>query len=273
MAELELKMNAAGVDPALIGWLQAAARLSPYRVVAYSGKREGDPRFHGKGQAIDINLIDTRTGKTVPNYQNAEGFAAYQAFANMVRAAQMQMNPERSNALRWGGYFSGAKGKYGALDSMHFDTGGDTTPMGGGSWEGGLTPEQAALWGLSPGGGVSGASAPISTTPLGSTLGDATAPIFDTPEQGLASAFAAGVGGGGSKSKQPTPVGMIGDDGESGGIKPVSLEAPTAIVPEGYLGPPGNSFLEDSLGSPGNLSEIFKVKDIGTPKLQPGRRF
>ena len=268
MAELELKMNAAGVDPNLIAWLQAAARQSPYRVVAYSGKREGDPRFHGQGKAIDINLIDPKTGKTIPNYQSPEGFAAYQSFANTARAAQMQMNPEMGKLFRWGGYFGGGKGKYGALDLMHFDVGG--VPTAGGSWEGGLNPAQAALWNLSPGGGASGGG--VSTagaSPLGTTMAEAV----ETPMQKMVSDFASGV----SKSKparsdQSTST-LIADP--TGQEPLVPLETPSAQIPSDYLETPGLEIpLTGAPGVPGaGLADLFQVKAIGTPPIRPGRRF
>lgn len=266
MAELELKMSNANIDPNLLGWLQAAARMSPYRVVAYSGKREGDPRFHGKGQAVDVNLFDPKTGARIPNYQSAEGFAAYQGFANQVRAMQMQANPELAKALRWGGYFSGGKGKYGALDLMHFDTGGESVPMGGGSWETGLTPEQAAIWGLSAGGGVSGGASPApGTAPLADVFSPAL-PEAETPLQSMASAFAKGV-------KKPgeipeTTSSLVGDEIQE--TQSPDLETQSAVPFPSDLDTPGGSLESSPLGA-GGLADLFDVKDIGSPLPQIGK--
>ena len=62
---------------------------------------------------------------------------------------QMEKYPDLAQNFRWGGYFSGGKGKYGAMDLMHFDLGGsDTLGMAGGSWDKGLNDRQAALFGM-----------------------------------------------------------------------------------------------------------------------------
>ena len=130
-----------GVDPGLIGAVRAASSTLPpgWRAEMVSGERKGDPRFHGKGKALDIQLIDAQ-GRKLPNYQSAENFRPYEQFAQAVHAAQ----PADTAPIRWGGYFGGPKGKYGAVDLMHFDTG--DVPMGGGSWEGGLTQAQRQLF-------------------------------------------------------------------------------------------------------------------------------
>jgi muramidase (phage lysozyme) len=134
------------VDPRLYAILQQAATTSPYEVRLISGRREGDPRFHGKGMATDIQLYDPATGQVLDNYQSGKYFSQYQQFANEARRAQMQQYPELADKFRWGGYFSGPKGKYGALDLMHFDVGG--VPTAGGTWESGITPQQAAQYGI-----------------------------------------------------------------------------------------------------------------------------
>jgi hypothetical protein len=132
-------------------------KYGPYGVRSTSGFRSGDPRQHGKGNALDVELYDPKTGAALNNYQDPTTFSAYQQYANELYRYAMQSDPELAKALRWGGYFSGDKNQYGALDLMHFDAAGNDIGMAGGSWEGGLTPEQAKLWGLSPGGGVGGA--------------------------------------------------------------------------------------------------------------------
>lgn len=250
------------VDPNLLAWLKAAAAQSPYNVVAYSGNRPGDPRYHGKGMAVDVNLIDPKTGATVPNYQNAGSFKTYQDFANLVRAAQMQANPNA--ALRWGGYFSGPKGKYGAMDLMHFDVG--NTPMGGGGWDTGLTQEQAALWNLQPGGGstaVAGANLP---QVLPDILANATMPQTgkDYGLSGMASKALGRLGQGGGDT------GGIVD--ASGGFDPGSLVSPETrpadLIPQANPG----AF---QVGPLADLADLFQVKPIGQAgqAALPGRRF
>ncbi len=134
-----------GVDPRLTDILNSAAQQFPgFKVDAISGLRPGDPRFHGKGLATDIQLTDLISGKRLGNYQDAASFGTYERFAQTARQIQMQRYPELADKFRWGGYFGGAKGKYGALDTMHFDLAG--AGMAGGSWERGLTSAQASLW-------------------------------------------------------------------------------------------------------------------------------
>ncbi len=138
------------VDPRLRDILNKAAMdpeiAEKYRVEAYSGLRPGDTGRHGSGMAADIRLIDKVTGKTLKNYQDAEDFREYEKFAQKAKLIQQRDYPDLEKQFRWGGYFSGAKegtpgGKYGALDSMHFDfTKG--AAMGGGSWEKGLNAQQ-----------------------------------------------------------------------------------------------------------------------------------
>lgn len=252
------------VDQRLLAWLRAAAGQSPYNVIAYSGNRPGDPRYHGRGMAVDINLVDPKTGKTIPNYQDASSFKTYQDFANLVRAAQVQSDPNAP--LRWGGYFSGPKGKYGAMDLMHFDVG--DTPMAGGGWDTGLTQQQAALWNLQPGGGTGGSG--IEVPPV---LPDLLANNVAAP--GESSSFP---GAEISRSRLRS-----GDTGRGS-----LVQGPGASFnPETYVSPetPPSSAIPRGQNSPGimsppglDLASLFQVKDIGqaavtnAPKF-PGRRF
>ena len=142
-----------GVDPQLLQLIQSVgANYAPYKMNITSGYRPGDPRYHGSGKALDVQLIDPKTGVPLRNYQDPSQAQAYQQFANAVYNAA----PEDLKAkLRWGGYFNeGGPGHYGALDLMHFDVGGDKTPMGGGSWATGFSPEQMKMWGLKDPGGI-----------------------------------------------------------------------------------------------------------------------
>jgi muramidase (phage lysozyme) len=135
-------------------------QYGPYKVRANSGYRPGDPRLHGRGQAIDVSLVDPKSGAALPNTKDPRYFKQYQEYANALYKYAQQTNPELAKKLRWGGYFSGGKNQYGALDLMHFDTAGDTTPTAGGSWEGGLNEQQAKLWNIAAGGGI-GADAAV----------------------------------------------------------------------------------------------------------------
>ena len=140
-----------GVDPRLYSIMQRAIKDTGFNVGLQSGYRPGDPRFHGKGLATDWYITD-KDGNRLANYQSPDTFAQYQQLADAARAAQMEMYPDLADQFRWGGYFSGQKGHYGAFDLMHFDLGGsDHLGMAGGDWDTGLTPEQARIWGLKPG--------------------------------------------------------------------------------------------------------------------------
>jgi muramidase (phage lysozyme) len=150
------------VDPDLLSLIQGVAgNYAPYKASIISGFRGGDPRFHGSGRALDVQLADPKTGVALPNYQNATNAQQYQEFANAVYAAA---SPEMKAKLRWGGYFGGKPGKYGAFDLMHFDTGMGENGLGmeGGSWGGGFTPEQMKTWGIANAGGAGGAPAGVS---------------------------------------------------------------------------------------------------------------
>lgn len=144
------QFNAKGIHPDLIKALEQAATKGGFNTQVYSGLRPGDPRFHGKGLALDVRLLD-QAGKAMPNYQASKYFPQYQQYAHQVYNQLGSINPQLAQNLRWGGYFSGGKGKYGALDLMHFDLAGNRVGMAGGSWAGGLAPQQAKLWGLQPG--------------------------------------------------------------------------------------------------------------------------
>jgi hypothetical protein len=141
------------INPRLLKLIEGM-KYDKYNVNPTSGYRPGDPRQHGRGQAIDIQLSDPKTQAALANYQDPATFKAYQDYANAVYQQALQNDPELAKQLRWGGYFSGGRGKYGALDLMHFDTANQSIGMGGGSWEGGLNPDQAKIWGLQAGGGV-----------------------------------------------------------------------------------------------------------------------
>lgn len=134
-----------GVDPRLTDILQQAATQFPgFKVDAISGFRPGDPRFHGQRLATDVQLTDLASGRMLGNYQDPSSFRQYERFAQTARQIQMDKYPELNDQFRWGGYFGGGKGKYGALDTMHFDLAGKG--MAGGNWESGLTSAQASLW-------------------------------------------------------------------------------------------------------------------------------
>ncbi|MBB5277787.1 tape measure domain-containing protein [Rhizobium rosettiformans] len=141
-----------GVDQRLTNILEDASKnyeaQTGYKVEAFSGLRPGDKRLHGQGLATDVRIIDPATGKEFGNYQDESGFRTYEQFAQQAKMSQERLYPDMDpEALRWGGYFSGDRSKYGSLDSMHFDLGGERgLKMGGGSWENGLSAQQRAFY-------------------------------------------------------------------------------------------------------------------------------
>ena len=256
MGQFIAPKSMAGVDPALLGWVQQAASLSPYNVQFESGLRQGDPRFHGKGMATDIQLVDPQTGKIIPNYQTPENFAAYQGFANSVHDAA-----GGDPRLRWGGYFSGGKGKYGALDLMHFDLGGNQVGMAGGGWDTGLTPGQAAIWGLQPGGGsgaVASGAAPAAS--VASTLAGAVDPraavLAQLENDPFKSFTDAAPKRGGLVGEGSAGGGLSGTPDATSGIPPLETASAT-LTPNPAAAPTA------PLPQLGQLADLFKVGPIG----------
>jgi spore germination cell wall hydrolase CwlJ-like protein len=131
-------------DARLVDVMRRTAAKSPYNVVMFSGYRPGDSRLHGGKIATDVYLVDPNTGIALPNLKSAYGFAPMEEFAQLARATQQEVYPKLNDTFRWGGYFSGGEGKYGAVDLMHFDLG-PTWKMAGGDWENGLTANQAKI--------------------------------------------------------------------------------------------------------------------------------
>lgn len=141
-------LEAEGVNDSLLNLINEAIPLfreqTGLDISLRSGYRPGDKRQHGHGNAIDLNII--KDGKVLPNYQNTKHFGEYEYLAQLLH--QIAINKGLGNKLRWGGYFSGGKDKYGSMDLMHFDLAGDKIGMAGGNWENGLTPEQKRIWGI-----------------------------------------------------------------------------------------------------------------------------
>ncbi|WP_156418080.1 hypothetical protein [Aureimonas sp. AU4] len=132
-----------GVDTRLMTILETAAQRFPgYRVEAISGvaSRPGNKGFHPKGMAADVQIYDA-SGRALNNYQSAADFRVYEKLAQVAKGVQQELFPALDKLFTFGGYFQGPKGKYGALDSMHFDLGG-ANRMQGGSWANGLTAKQ-----------------------------------------------------------------------------------------------------------------------------------
>lgn len=207
------------VDNRLFEILDKAASDFPYEVRVKSGHRSGDPRFHGRGMAMDVTLHDPQTGKKIPDYQNAAAFRAYEQFAQRARQVQQQIYPDMDKQFRWGGYFSGQRGKYGAADLMHFDVGGsDRLGMAGGSWERGLTPQQRGYFPGAESVGLQSSSqkSPAQKGPAmayaGNEMSDDDLIAAFTRAPGKSASAAKAPAQGGQNSAPSAPGGMPDDD-------------------------------------------------------------
>ena len=174
-----------GVSPSLLNAIKRVGdSYGPYGVRITSAYRPGSGHSqHGRGKAIDVELYDKKTGKPVPNYQNAESAATYQQFANAVYADAQKNDPQLAAKLRWGGYFGNDPGtgkpRYGSLDLMHFDEAGDRIGMRGGSWKEGFSPEMQKYWKIA----AQGAAGPAATGG-GPTQGPVIAAAGGAPAEG-----------------------------------------------------------------------------------------
>lgn len=135
----------------LIAMAKATSAQTGRRLTITSGvaPRAAGSLQHPAGVAIDLKAYSPVTGKELANYQSPQTFSDYERIAQTMRAVQQQNFPQYNDTFRWGGYFSGVPGTYGALDLMHFDV---NNPKGygmaGGSFEAGLTPEMRQAWGI-----------------------------------------------------------------------------------------------------------------------------
>lgn len=147
------------VDPRLLKALETVGQdYGPYKVELFSGRsaRPKNPSsYHPHGGAVDVNLIDQKTGRALPNIHDPASAAAYQAYANEVMKWAQQNDPQLAEQLRWGGYF-----KEGTWDRdwMHFDVGGAQNTKGG-NWQTGFDPEYMKTAGLQNAGGLGEAAA------------------------------------------------------------------------------------------------------------------
>ncbi|MER9412892.1 hypothetical protein [Mesorhizobium sp. M0589] len=256
------------VNPALVDILGEAANRLGVKVEAYSGYRPGDPRFHGKGMATDIRIIGA-DGKPVPNYQSAEGFSQYEKLAQEARKIQQEKYPSLDKNFRWGGYFSGGKGKYGAMDLMHFDLGGsDKLGMAGGSWEKGLSEKQAALFpGATSSGGVA-ASSTFDPTAFGAVPLDAPATASATPSSAIGTTQAAFAG----DTPVAPAVGALNNlvqpaAAQQPGFQPTPISAPMPFEPPQAAAPPPIAAGDGSGAGPsGNFPGLVTPGNIDLSK-------
>lgn len=117
-----------GVNPKLIETVIAGGQALPegYTIRPYSGYRPGDKGYHGKGQAIDIEIVGP-DGKAIPN-QGPDKTGLYTRWARGAYTHALQNQPEIARQLGWGGAFDKLKRSAGVSnvqDLMHLDLGGD----------------------------------------------------------------------------------------------------------------------------------------------------
>lgn len=145
------------VDPRLRHIIEETSRRLPegWDLSAFSGYRGKSKGQHGRGRAVDVQLLIN--GKPVAHsYKSVgggkfkgakENYRLYEKVARTARAVQKELYPNLPN-FRWGGGFSGTPGKtYGARDDMHFDFG-SKAGMAAYDWDKGLSPRWAKAWGI-----------------------------------------------------------------------------------------------------------------------------
>ena len=111
-----------GVDKRLMDAVAAgAADLPPgYKVKIFSGYRQGDPGAHGRGQAIDVEIVDPH-GNVIPS-RGEDKTGMYRLLAKATRDEMKAKYPDlAAHNLAWGGSFGTQKGGGGVSDLMHFD--------------------------------------------------------------------------------------------------------------------------------------------------------
>ncbi len=111
-----------GVDKRLLNAVASgAAHLPPgYKVKVFSGYRHGDPGAHGRGQAIDVEVVDPK-GNVIPS-RGADRTGMYRRLARATYGEMKSRNPDLAkNKFAWGGSFGTQKGGGGVSDLMHFD--------------------------------------------------------------------------------------------------------------------------------------------------------
>lgn len=130
------------VDPRLWDIVRNAIAAIPYDAEIRSGaeRAKGDLGNHSGGYAVDVTLIDPKTGEIIPDTGKKGGAASvkvYEQYAQAARVYQQQKYPELDNTFRWGGGFRQGY----PFDLMHLDI----TPKRRGAmayydWERGFTP-------------------------------------------------------------------------------------------------------------------------------------
>jgi hypothetical protein len=137
------------LDPRLLDIIEQAAASSGYNVEATSGvaARSTGTQNHPHGYAVDISLVDPKTGQRFDNYHGdlPNNFPVYERFAQTARVIQQQKYPELNDQFRWGGYFAAGKNP---LDLMHFDVTPGAPKMAGGAWNTGAVPASLKHYGI-----------------------------------------------------------------------------------------------------------------------------
>jgi len=111
-----------GVDKRLLADVAAGASHLPegYQVKVFSGFRAGDPGAHGRGQAIDVEIVDPK-GNVIPS-RGADTTHMYERLAKSVYGEMRVRDPDLAEKkFAWGGSFGTQKGGGGESDLMHFD--------------------------------------------------------------------------------------------------------------------------------------------------------
>lgn len=110
-----------GVDKRLMRDVAAgAAHLPPgYKAEIFSGFRTGDTGAHGKGEAVDVQIVDPEGHVIRSRGEDPTGM--YERMARSTYGEMLKRDPDLAERMAWGGSFGTRKGGGGEADLMHMD--------------------------------------------------------------------------------------------------------------------------------------------------------
>ena len=105
------------------GGIGAFKEANPdYDVIVTSGVRGGGQGFHTTGQAMDVQIVNKKTGEHLSN-RGGDPTGLYKQLARYTYGYQMSQRPDLQK-FEWGGAFGTQIPSGGPPDLMHFDLGG-----------------------------------------------------------------------------------------------------------------------------------------------------
>ena len=189
------------------------------------------------------------------NIGKASSAQPYQGFANEVYRWAAKNDPALAKELQWGGYFRGGGWP---RDFMHLQRGG--TPVQGGSWAGGFSPEYVKAAGLSGAGGLGDLTQLASaTTPQpATTVQQAGAPVPYDPHPAVTVQQAGAPVPYDPRRDTPSPA------------QPTGSQLPGPPVSYGGPGEGAGHFGGTGLGTP--AAPVVTVEGPGPYPTAPGQK-